>query len=49
MELESQSVGSVETEVDVQISSQFIEWENFFGNKMKAISPMKVLDKIKNA
>ena len=49
VELTPQSVGSVETEVDVQVSPQFIAWVNSFGNKMKVISPKKVLDKIKSA
>lgn len=44
-----QSVDSVETEVDVQVSPQFIAWVNSFGNKMKVISPKKVVDKIKSA
>ena len=49
VELVPQSVGSVETEVDVQVSPQFIAWVNSFGDKMKAISPKKVVDKIKSA
>ena len=49
VELTPQSVDSVETEVDVQVSPQFIAWVNSFGNKMKVISPKKVVDKIKSA
>ena len=49
VELTPQSVGSVETEVDVQVSPQFNAWVNSFGNKMKVISPKKVVDKIKSA
>ena len=49
VELTPQSDGSVETEVDVQVSPQFIAWVNSFGNKMKVISPKKVVDKIKSA
>ena len=49
VELVPQSDGSVETEVDIQVSPQFIAWVNSFGNKMKVISPKKVVDKIKSA
>ena len=49
MELVPQSEDSIETEVDVQVSPQFIAWVNSFGNKMKVTSPKKVVDKIKSA
>lgn len=49
VELVTQLGCSVETEVDVQVSPQFIAWANSFGDKMKAISPKKVVDKIKSA
>ena len=49
VELVPQLGCSVETEVDVQVSPQFIAWANSFGNKMKVTSPKKVVDKIKSA
>ena len=49
IDLIPQSDGSVETQVDVQVSPQFLAWANSFGNLMKVISPKKVVEKIKSA
>ena len=41
--------GTVRIETEVQVSPQFIAWVNSFENKMRVISPKKVVEQVKKA
>ncbi len=49
VKLVPQSEDSIETEVDVQVSPQFIAWVNSFGKQMKVLSPGSVVKQIKES
>ncbi len=48
-ELTPRQDGTVWVESEVQVSPQFIAWVNSFENKMKVISPKRVVEQVKSA